>query len=924
MASSKDFVANQIRSAKLIMTGTQSGDGGIGVRNISLAVYDESITLNNEGDVTDSNLYNDAGTDVAIVVSGSGNSRGTNATAGGVVLFGGDTYISGTLVVENAGRTFGSISGSIHHTADGIPYLVAGTDITISSASNGQVTISSTAAGGGGGDASLNYYDEYNGSPTASPFAAGNHSVVIGDTSLADASSVSSLVFGTNNTGSTIEMSVIGGGESNKIYNLGTAPRNARGIVIAGGQQNEITGSSSHSTIGGGFGNVITGSENADNQAGFDTISGGSDNRITGSHSSIGGGRGNTIISNQGTIAGGELNLLNKIGVLGAGFIGGGSSNTGSSEFSSIAGGQLNKINNFSDFSFIGGGQNNLTSGNSGNDNVHYATIGGGQFNKISAVDGQQAPNSSILGGRNNEIEGSDSAAILGGEHNLIQNNHNKSLLMGQYLTSSAPNQTILGYGSTFPGTGYVVASGSFLKSDGLNGGAITGSITRTKEGLSYLVAGANMTITSQSNGQVIFESSGGGGGGANTLDQAYDEGGAGAGRIITADSGPVQIDASGNSTAGLAITGSSGGDLIDFKVSSNLDAKIKHTTNYDFVIENTAGAGGSGAGHIILNAIGGNANVVLGNASNLTRLVFNGNEASSPSSPYIYTSNAGNAADLILDVPNNQAVVINEDAQASDFRVEGDTLQGAILVDGGESTVVLGSDTTTFAGLPAEAKGNDVTIVLSGSTDIKNNSAFNKRGVILATGDLVTSGTFYANSIDAGERQTYALRGSRNIQSGSAFACFSNTFSDGKEILNNGIPHYELLQPVGGNVQGYACITTVPSGSKGVFVRITAISPSVAGGYSYDIRMSGSMQQLGTAAPTVTSAPPQFGVAAGSIVTGGKYFQLTGSFSLEDDLDMPSPRAKGDTPGIFGIFRRDTSDNANLQILTTEFQFKM
>jgi hypothetical protein len=59
------------------------------------------------------------------------------------------------------------------------------------------------------------------------------------------------------------------------------------------------------------------------------------------------------------------------------------------------------------------------------------------------------------------------------------------------------------------------------------------------------------LTIGSITDGQVLIRS------GAtitsqaafpgNTLDQAYDEGGAGAGRSITADSGPVEIDASGN-----------------------------------------------------------------------------------------------------------------------------------------------------------------------------------------------------------------------------------------------------------------------------------------------------------------------------------------------------------------------------------------
>ena len=148
MASSNDFTANQIRVAKLILTGTQPGDGGIGVRNIGLAVYDESLATNQTGGISDANIFDSAGTDVAIFVSGSQKSRGTNANSGdGVFLLGGDSYISGTLVVENAGRTHGSISGSIQRMADGRSYLVAGSNITISSASDGQVTIT-----GGAGD----------------------------------------------------------------------------------------------------------------------------------------------------------------------------------------------------------------------------------------------------------------------------------------------------------------------------------------------------------------------------------------------------------------------------------------------------------------------------------------------------------------------------------------------------------------------------------------------------------------------------------------------------------------------------------------------------------------------------------------------------------------------------------------------------
>jgi|6_EtaG_2_1085325.scaffolds.fasta_scaffold05087_3 hypothetical protein len=96
------------------------------------------------------------GTDNAFFVSGSAGSIGT--TTRGTSVFGGDLYISGALVVsgnQGPGKSYsgGSISGSIHRTSTGLSYLVAGANTTVSSASNGQVTISSTGGGGGGGGA---------------------------------------------------------------------------------------------------------------------------------------------------------------------------------------------------------------------------------------------------------------------------------------------------------------------------------------------------------------------------------------------------------------------------------------------------------------------------------------------------------------------------------------------------------------------------------------------------------------------------------------------------------------------------------------------------------------------------------------------------------------------------------------------------
>lgn len=85
-------------------------------------------------------------TDVNFFVSGSGGSRGTSDS--GTTAFGGDSVISGSLFVsgnQGPGLTYsgGSISGSIHRTALGESYIVGGTNITVASSSNGQLTISS-------------------------------------------------------------------------------------------------------------------------------------------------------------------------------------------------------------------------------------------------------------------------------------------------------------------------------------------------------------------------------------------------------------------------------------------------------------------------------------------------------------------------------------------------------------------------------------------------------------------------------------------------------------------------------------------------------------------------------------------------------------------------------------------------------------
>lgn len=78
----------------------------------------------------------------------------------------------------------------------------------------------------------------------------------------------------------------------------------------------------------------------------------------------------------------------------------------------------------------------------------------------------------------------------------------------------------------------------------------LSGSLTRLVDGSSYIEAGANISVTSASNGAITII----GNVVNNTLDQAYDQGGTGVGAVITVDGQPVQF--AGGGSQALAVTG--------------------------------------------------------------------------------------------------------------------------------------------------------------------------------------------------------------------------------------------------------------------------------------------------------------------------------------------------------------------------------
>ena len=127
----RDFLASQIRTNQII--GTKSG-------SLPTILIISSSISDGLGGISGPSLG--AGSDVFFFVSGS---RANNA----LTLFGGKVKISGSITANDSSLFPGGISGSIQRTTDNLPYLVAGTDIAISTASNGQITITSNASSAG-------------------------------------------------------------------------------------------------------------------------------------------------------------------------------------------------------------------------------------------------------------------------------------------------------------------------------------------------------------------------------------------------------------------------------------------------------------------------------------------------------------------------------------------------------------------------------------------------------------------------------------------------------------------------------------------------------------------------------------------------------------------------------------------------------
>lgn len=111
-------------------------------------------------------------------------------------------------------------------------------------------------------------------------------------------------------------------------------------------------------------------------------------------------------------------------------------------------------------------------------------------------------------------------------------------------------------------------------------------------------ISGQNLTI---SGGNTVILPPGGG-----TLDQAYDFGGAGLGRTITVDAGPVQLNGSGTNTAALLVGFSGTGNAINAQNTnaSNSYAAIQGVTNSSSVTNSAIFGQSTGAARGVVGEV--------------------------------------------------------------------------------------------------------------------------------------------------------------------------------------------------------------------------------------------------------------------------------------------------------------------------------
>ena len=258
------------------------------------------------------------------------------------------------------------------------------------------------------------------------------------------------------------------------------------------------------------------------------------------------------------------------------------------------------------------------------------------------------------------------------------------------------------------------IADGTIAVGD-IAGSQVVTSVNTLTDAVT-LAQGANVTITPAGNTLTIASTAAGG----NSLDMAYDEGGAGAGKLITADNGAVDIaGADGLTVAGMIGAGTTtptaqldvkgagtSAATVAFNVTDNAGASIIHAKDDGGIgLGFTAPVAGS---RLTIKATADNTNDFILQKHDATTQIVQIGESSGSGLVSIkdFTSNSlnhwlegGDGSWSSLAVQPNARIGVGVNSPATKFEVEG----GSVLFDGTVGGTPVSGAGTRLMWIPAK-----------------------------------------------------------------------------------------------------------------------------------------------------------------------------------------------------------------------------